>query len=100
MRKRTDQAVHVGISLTNKVMKKSRIYLSVAFALAIVAAVFTKVQAQPDAYIQQDASSCVLVERPIGCVPNKTQMCTILDVTYFQQATPDQSTCLTPYFFN
>ena len=57
-------------------MKKSKVFLSVAFALAIVAAVFTKVNALQTQYIKDASSNCVVSpeERP-DCGVNKDILC-------------------------
>lgn len=81
-------------------MKKSRIALSVVCTLAIVGAVFTKVLAQPIAFIQSSPTLCEQVERPQGCVPQGEEVCTLLSVTYFQDVNGSNTQCITPFFKN
>jgi hypothetical protein len=62
--------------LNKLVMKKSRVFLSVAFAMAIAAAVITKVHAQPQAFVKEIATgACAVTERPAECGPQGTTPC-------------------------
>jgi hypothetical protein len=76
-------------------MKKSRIALSVAFALAIVGAVFTKTIAQQLAFIQV-GDLCVTAAEPAQCDTTSSRVCNVSGVVFWQ-LTEDGTTCLLPY---
>lgn len=79
-------------------MKKSRIVLSVVFALAIVAAVFSKSSAlQQDEAFVQDAGLCdQLPEKPVEC-SGGGNICVVAGQTIFAHTSVDGTQCMTAY---
>lgn len=72
--------------------------MSVVFALAIVAGVFSKSLAvqQDEAFVQEEGLCVQLLDRPPVCVRGPL-ICVVAGETIFQHISIDGTTCIVPY---